>query len=689
MAAPFHKKYPLSTANQPPFNRFEPVVWGLAGGLLVGLAGLSVLASRAPLADDAFIFMRYAQHIAAGYGLVWNIDDPPVEGFTSFSQQMVYALLALARLPQVSPAPWLGVGWGLLTLFLTHRLLQYVNPAAPLSNGLALLWLALSPGVVAWSITGMETLLFTATLTGSAWSYLAFRLGRGTGWAAGLWFSLAALTRPEAIALLAATLLFDLAWSLRRGEGYFNRARLALALTFGVIYGGYYLWRWRYFGFPFPNTYYTKTGGGLVQLQGGLFYLYDSWRFAFGGNAGLLFALGLSLNWRKQTWARLYLLVLTATLLGVVALNGGDHFGGGRFITPLLPWLYALLSSGLRDGLVRLPFTAGPVVKTTALAALVALPLSSWWASAPYQTALVGWNSLGQTRPSAKTPAGWLPPAQANHGYAFTDWVAGFVVMGQSLQAFAAPTDSLAAVPVGAIGYYSQIRIIDMVGLTDPVIARQPFDPAYIATWRPGHDKGDGAYILSRQPTYIQLTDYLTAQPAPGPGDLALDYKSIAEIWAAPDFHAAYEFYPIQVVNGWYYNLYRRRDAFPSPGPPLPLNERLNLTELHRYQQWEHLFVRLRWQVVQPVARDYTVFVHLLNPAGERLAGVDRQPPRSLPTLAAGEHIIDDYMLALPSGLPSGVYPLQVGLYYFDAADGAITPVEGATVTLPEPVLIP
>src|SRR5512143_1738471 len=35
------------------------------------------------LVDDAMISMRYAQHLARGFGLVWNIGQPPVEGFTN------------------------------------------------------------------------------------------------------------------------------------------------------------------------------------------------------------------------------------------------------------------------------------------------------------------------------------------------------------------------------------------------------------------------------------------------------------------------------------------------------------------------------------------------------------------------------------------------------------------------------
>src|SRR5262249_9749616 len=33
--------------------------------------------------EDAMISMRYARHLAAGHGLVWNIGEAPLEGFTN------------------------------------------------------------------------------------------------------------------------------------------------------------------------------------------------------------------------------------------------------------------------------------------------------------------------------------------------------------------------------------------------------------------------------------------------------------------------------------------------------------------------------------------------------------------------------------------------------------------------------
>lgn len=81
------------------------------------------------------------------------------------------------------------------------------------------------------------------------------------------------------------------------------------------------------------------------------------------------------------------------------------------------------------------------------------------------------------------------------------------------------------------------------------------------------------------------------------------------------------------------------------------------------------LAVTLLWQAVQPVPRDYTVFVHLVNADGSAVAQVDGFPnwrgPLPTSSWLAGRLIPDTHLLALPDELPSGIYRLRIGLYYW------------------------
>ncbi len=57
--------------------------WFLVLAAIVGFCWrLSPL--RHFILDDAFITYRFAENIAAGYGVAWNPGDPPVEGYINF-----------------------------------------------------------------------------------------------------------------------------------------------------------------------------------------------------------------------------------------------------------------------------------------------------------------------------------------------------------------------------------------------------------------------------------------------------------------------------------------------------------------------------------------------------------------------------------------------------------------------------
>jgi hypothetical protein len=90
----------------------------------------------------------------------------------------------------------------------------------------------------------------------------------------------------------------------------------------------------------------------------------------------------------------------------------------------------------------------------------------------------------------------------------------------------------------------------------------------------------------------------------------------------------------------------------------------------------EPLEFTLMWAVETAVPQDYTVFVHLLTPEGEFVAGQDGQPLGGLyPTSfwAEGEQIIDGRSWF--TDVPPGKYQLQVGLYLL--ATGERLPVSG------------
>ncbi|MEW6230967.1 MAG: DUF2723 domain-containing protein [Chloroflexota bacterium] len=74
----------------------------------------------------------------------------------------------------------------------------------------------------------------------------------------------------------------------------------------------------------------------------------------------------------------------------------------------------------------------------------------------------------------------------------------------------------------------------------------------------------------------------------------------------------------------------------------------------------------LYWRALKPLDKDYTVFVHVLDAAGNIVAQRDRQPEGgALPTSVweVGEAMADRMEVALPASLPAGSYWVVAGMY--------------------------
>jgi hypothetical protein len=82
--------------------------------------------------------------------------------------------------------------------------------------------------------------------------------------------------------------------------------------------------------------------------------------------------------------------------------------------------------------------------------------------------------------------------------------------------------------------------------------------------------------------------------------------------------------------------------------------------------------VKLRWRGGAEMQQAYKVFVHVLDPLGERVVAQRDAEPQDgrAPTTGwvVGEVIDDEYAITLPATLPSGEYPVEVGVY--DARSG-------------------
>ena len=86
-----------------------------------------------------------------------------------------------------------------------------------------------------------------------------------------------------------------------------------------------------------------------------------------------------------------------------------------------------------------------------------------------------------------------------------------------------------------------------------------------------------------------------------------------------------------------------------------------------RVQAGDNVVVLMYWQATQRIAKDYTVFVHLIDGSGNMVGGADHPPgDGKKPTTgwAPGKTVVDWAIVPIDAALPPGSdYKLEIGLY--------------------------
>jgi hypothetical protein len=127
----------------------------------------------------------------------------------------------------------------------------------------------------------------------------------------------------------------------------------------------------------------------------------------------------------------------------------------------------------------------------------------------------------------------------------------------------------LATNTAGSIPYASRLPVIDMMGINDETIASRRELPE---GWK-GIEKGDGRYVLSRRPDYIQLGSFL-GSPAPL-------FLSDIELFASEEFHRRYQLVSFEIDPETTLRIWRRREQ---ESAPLDAAERKRIQRMARRQ---------------------------------------------------------------------------------------------------------
>jgi arabinofuranosyltransferase len=318
--------------------------------------------------EDAAMLLRYSEHLARGFGIVWNIGERPVDGATDFLFMVLVAGLHRLGVSLEDAAAGIGLAAHTATalvLFLGLRRRLGASPALALVPSV---FFALGPGLRHLA-AGYGTPLFTL-LALLAWLPALELVRAGASLARPAWaFAVAALllglARPEGVFLGGFMLLAALA--VRSGAGA-REIVTPYALVYLTLGLGYFVWHWTYFGHSLPNPFYAK-GEGAPHWHSFRMSWRDLWRLT--SPLGVLLPLGLFFRASRRVALVALLPVVAFACLWVLISDEANY--AMRFRAPLVPLVLVGATAALQALAARGPRLHPAWAYVLALAAAGAL----------------------------------------------------------------------------------------------------------------------------------------------------------------------------------------------------------------------------------------------------------------------------------------------------------------------------
>ena len=506
-------------AEENPRERFRLLVTTLVVACVVGPGIIFVGDHAYSIYDDAYIYFRYVDNLFAGCGLRFNCSDSPVEGFTS---PLYFMLLAVCRLAtsnlemvsQVLGPVFLFAALIAAAMLPRRRALAGLERSARIAImvGSALL-LGLDHVVLVNAVIGLEmglAALVVALLMGAVLDQDVRRTQ--------VYLVLAILARPEC-ALFAVALPL-LPWTRSRA------CYLPIAAAILVIVGI----RLALFGDVVPNTYWAKAGGTMRHAELGWSYIEEC-----VGLFPIIWAAPLALLAARARREITYFLVVALVWFAFFLRSGGDTFLYARLAFPLIPVLTVVGLLGCHAVVEAVAArTHGELGDRGRRALALAVVLPVLW---------LGFRAHDQHA---------LPPS---HGFAnVLRWAQVGHYLRKNHQG-----QTIATVPIGAIGYFSGLEVIDLVGLTQPAIARSGNSvPAEMLGRRwIAHERHDTDWVLQRAPDLIVSNKY-----APRPWTLSGARSGFYAEWLLmrriKEGRAPYQVRNAEIIPGVYWLMFER-----------------------------------------------------------------------------------------------------------------------------------
>lgn len=486
------------------------VLIGISFGISVGFILLYSFIFRHWVYDDAFITFRYAQNFIHGNGIVYNVDER-TEGYTSFLWLLVVSIGEYIGHPVIF-SQLIGLIFSISIVCLILVLPLFIPEIKAKTAAIAAILTTLNGVFNPWPMSGIETTFFTLLLLISVilFVYAHNRSSNLLLATTGIVLALLSMTRPEGLLITGIVIFFECVISLKQKN---IKTFIALVLPFLILFGVYFGWRYSYYGYLLPNTFYAKVGTRLSQISRGLNY---ACRFNFYIIPWVL-VIGTWLT-KKQDALRntlfvpLALAIIVFWSLYVIAV-GGDYMLSFRFFAPIIP-LFGLVTA---HALTQLSPKNEKIFAVLNL--MLLFHFFIFWFNPVFSINLY----YDTVAAEGKEVGLWIKENT--------------------------PEDTVIAVnTAGATAYYSERYTLDMLGLNDTYLAHLPQEKTWKGSDFAGHEIGDGDYVLSRQPDLI-IFDAARGSAVPY-------FKGDIELYENPEFQSLYNLKEIELPSGKIFTAY-------------------------------------------------------------------------------------------------------------------------------------
>lgn len=425
--------------------------------------------------DDAFISFRYAKNWVNGYGLVWNPGER-TEGYTNFLWTLLIGIGMKLGMEPISFSYLLGILCFTITIFLTYRLSILLFNSQWIGI-LIIFLLGTNFTFSSFATGGMETQLQSCLFVASVyivlhsivkkqWDYLRL-IGLS------IILSLAVLTRLDSSLCYLVIFISVICFIFKENHGVGKKViKISLfLLPFLIIVGGWFLWKLSYYGNIVPNTYFVKLSSIMfLKIGAGYIYLF---LLSYGFFPFLIYIpLFFKKIWMNRN-AAIIILVSIIMLWMVYVIRAGGDFIEFRFMVPILPFIILLLI-----WLIRICITQQKV---------------QWI----FIIFMIASSIHHQFRFERFIPVGGVESVRLLKRHLFDEdeaWVQIGKVLKKAFQNY--PEVTIATTACGAIPFYSDLKTVDMYGLSDSWIARN----GQVVSVKPGHNKiTTFSYLIDRR----------------------------------------------------------------------------------------------------------------------------------------------------------------------------------------------